>query len=730
MRRPARLPARQRAVGVALIAAVTACGCSLLLDFDPNLLLETTPERCRDGVDNDQNGLADCAEVGCQAFDFCQERSAEACQDRVDNDRDGEADCHDPGCAQWAPCNESLQDGCADGLDNNENGLVDCQDDSCRADPHCCTLVAQQLADAFEAPSDPALVRDCDETQAGSEHNAFDASRWSSFGVPAPKRTADGEGFDPNRCAGCFQAGTCAPCRDAALLSTSTFGWRSGLEVAARLHVGPGPRDRAGVALTWQSTVEEAPDCAGDAPPLDRVVGISLVTRDATSGNRIHFVVDNQVEHEVAWDASAVAVFLRYDADGFARFYLGADLDPFPSRAHAPTYRSARPLPESDQAARLLVHGNGAGLRVSAVRVRDGGRCRNPVPIPRPAQGEGRFLTPGAPGQWDDGVVADPAVVWWRDAHHLFYTGRRRAGGRGAIGHARWTGDATAVEKVPAAEAVLTPQDVRNLITREQPDRLLEGELDLYGPSALVPVGRGGETLLLYFTVAERVEDRVGRTWIMGVRTEDFQRFEPLVRTLTHPAGAQTLELLSPKQGTSGSWERGVSNPTVVQRGPGDFVMLYTGRSDPADPFTAALGLATSPDGVHWSRDNLQPPGDPLATNQPVVAPPDDALLQTGISDPTLWWDPDLEVFRLWYVLREGADFSIVHATAGRDGRQWVLFPHNPVLRPTSGTWCDDRYLDGPAVLREGDGRLRLWYHGRSEAFGHAICYADNGLGG
>jgi cysteine-rich repeat protein len=113
---------------------------------------------CSDGVDNNDNGLTDCADSDCDGaqfdvttcgegecaatgnlecrneglFDTCQEGNPQAegpfgdasCSDSVDNDCDGATDASDSDCA--AP-----PETCDDGVDNNDNGLVDCADPQC-----------------------------------------------------------------------------------------------------------------------------------------------------------------------------------------------------------------------------------------------------------------------------------------------------------------------------------------------------------------------------------------------------------------------------------------------------------------------------------------------------------------------------------------------------------------------------------------------------------------------
>jgi hypothetical protein len=61
---------------------------------------ESTAAACADGVDNDADGLIDCADPDC-SFTCATpaENTAAACADGVDNDADGLIDCADPDCS-------------------------------------------------------------------------------------------------------------------------------------------------------------------------------------------------------------------------------------------------------------------------------------------------------------------------------------------------------------------------------------------------------------------------------------------------------------------------------------------------------------------------------------------------------------------------------------------------------------------------------------------------------
>ena len=87
-----------------LFLALTACNGDGEGEIDPD-----RPEQaCADEVDNDQDGLTDCADDDCDGNPICEEGveegEPEICDDGEDNDLDGDADCEDSDCADVAPC--------------------------------------------------------------------------------------------------------------------------------------------------------------------------------------------------------------------------------------------------------------------------------------------------------------------------------------------------------------------------------------------------------------------------------------------------------------------------------------------------------------------------------------------------------------------------------------------------------------------------------------------------
>jgi hypothetical protein len=106
---------------------------------------------CEDGLDNDGDGLIDCADPDCGnespecAGDddsvgddddsaFVGETN---CSDTLDNDFDNATDCDDPDCALDANCQAPVPEICNNTFDDDFDGYADCLDLDCVNDPHC-----------------------------------------------------------------------------------------------------------------------------------------------------------------------------------------------------------------------------------------------------------------------------------------------------------------------------------------------------------------------------------------------------------------------------------------------------------------------------------------------------------------------------------------------------------------------------------------------------------------
>ena len=136
-----------------LALLLTACGGDITVieqgdddDSAPAPYEGDDPGECSDGADNDQDGLFDCDDPGCEGSPDCACDDADgdgvcneddACpgeDDTLDTDGDGVPDCLDP-CPEDNPDDTDgdgicdSDDPCDDSIDTDGDGIPDCTDD-------------------------------------------------------------------------------------------------------------------------------------------------------------------------------------------------------------------------------------------------------------------------------------------------------------------------------------------------------------------------------------------------------------------------------------------------------------------------------------------------------------------------------------------------------------------------------------------------------------------------
>jgi hypothetical protein len=98
-------------------------------------------EICGNKIDDDCNGLTDCADPACFGDPSCSTPGQEICNNGIDDDGDGLIDCQDPDCFSNIVCKPATgTEICDNGVDDNGNGLVDCLDPMCATFPACLTV--------------------------------------------------------------------------------------------------------------------------------------------------------------------------------------------------------------------------------------------------------------------------------------------------------------------------------------------------------------------------------------------------------------------------------------------------------------------------------------------------------------------------------------------------------------------------------------------------------------
>jgi hypothetical protein len=193
----------------------------------PGVAAESLPTAtetvCEGGIDEDRDGLADCADADCFDAPRChaggrEERTEAACSDWIDNDGDGAVDCDDSECrsasiracrgswpetqisgGQPSPLDDELpelgegqtiedligrggdangertDETCSDGIDNDFDGRVDCADFGCRFDPQVSACQGQPgLRFSVVAGVGTSLQWNYDQPSGGTERVEFE----------------------------------------------------------------------------------------------------------------------------------------------------------------------------------------------------------------------------------------------------------------------------------------------------------------------------------------------------------------------------------------------------------------------------------------------------------------------------------------------------------------------------------------------------------------------------
>ena len=116
-----------------------------------------------------------------------------------------------------------------------------------------------------------------------------------------------------------------------------------------------------------------------------------------------------------------------------------------------------------------------------------------------------------------------------------------------------------------------------------------------------------------------------------------------------------------------------------------------------------AIGLATSPDGVHWKKYDHNPifAADPKTTweQHKVTA---GQLVKRG------------EWFYLFYIGFENEHLARIGVARSKDGvTNWERMKNNPIVSPTTDDWDADACYKPFVIYDEQADLWRLWYNGR-----------------
>ena len=189
-------------------------------------------------------------------------------------------------------------------------------------------------------------------------------------------------------------------------------------------------------------------------------------------------------------------------------------------------------------------------------------------------------------------------------------------------------------------------------------------------------------------------------------------------RSPTNPDPVMDLALAAPPD----SWDSpGLETANALIGPDGLYRLYYSGNHVPQGSVTYAIGMATSPDGIRWTRRAAPVLEAANDWERPLCSRPGDPRSCTmgGVLEPSVLHDAAAGIYRMWYVgLGEPSDsfrtFRIGHATSP-DGITWTRRPRPVLALGPRGSW-DEMWTSHVNVVADPGGGYHMFYFGSAPA--------------
>ena len=170
---------------------------------------------------------------------------------------------------------------------------------------------------------------------------------------------------------------------------------------------------------------------------------------------------------------------------------------------------------------------------------------------------------------------------------------------------------------------------------------------------------------------------------------------------------------------TPGAWdEGGIETPSVVKNADGKYFLFYSGDVPPRGSHSWSIGLATSDDGITWTKVGTTPVMDGRqGWEGPFFEGSGRRKRRVGgVCEPSVLYNAELGQFQMWYSAlgskNEKIAFRMGYATS-TDGITWDARPE-PVFEPdVDGSW-DDSVISHLSVVFDPPTGYHLFYFGGS----------------
>lgn len=157
--------------------------------------------------------------------------------------------------------------------------------------------------------------------------------------------------------------------------------------------------------------------------------------------------------------------------------------------------------------------------------------------------------------------------------------------------------------------------------------------------------------------------------------------------------------LISPRE-TEEGWEDNINRPGVVHTKDG-YHMWYTGQYQMNErEGTSQIFHAFSADGLHFER----------TSDKPVIFP-DTEWENTSTMNPSVFYDEDEQVFKMWYSAGSQYEPRAIGYAESKDGTNWSKFPGNPIFQANPENTWEQHKTAGCHVIKLG-GKYIMFYIG------------------
>lgn len=261
-------------------------------------------------------------------------------------------------------------------------------------------------------------------------------------------------------------------------------------------------------------------------------------------------------------------------------------------------------------------------------------------------------IGPGEAGDWDDRFTDPGAVIYYNGLFHMFRNGFKGWPASVQIGY-------------------LTSEDG---ITWEEvtPDPIIETDqvefAEIAALASSVVVTEDGTWMLYFYTWNSNSQ------WLCGCEIGLATASDPLGEWTIHPEPVLVAS-------ESENWDsHSIHQPDVILLEDGRFMMYYTGYSVSG---TAMIGLATSDDGINWTRYN-DPESDfsLFVESDPVLRERNSTWATGSLHQPRVVQTDD--GFTMVFRLRgNGQGAMRLGLATSQDGIEWELLGDAPIFAPS-----------------------------------------------